>query len=148
MRFFVQLCSSWQGFNWLKAWRGPSAIAELLCFMHARLHAPVLSHRSAQLPVVIARVIILFSWECNLLVVGKKYVDSICMNSVYKTRIYLQQLQYTVAKSLNSPFYMVRPLSCRNTALFCSGWKEPDHEIERLAANGTYIILYAYILSC
>jgi len=28
--FFVQLCSSWQDFNWLKASRGPSAIAELL----------------------------------------------------------------------------------------------------------------------
>ena len=27
---FVQLCSSWQDFNWLKASRGPSAIAELL----------------------------------------------------------------------------------------------------------------------
>ena len=26
----VQLCSSWQDFNWLKASRGPSAIAELL----------------------------------------------------------------------------------------------------------------------
>jgi len=30
MWFFVQLCSSWQDFNWLKASRGPSAIAELL----------------------------------------------------------------------------------------------------------------------
>ena len=30
MWFFVQLCSSWQNFNWLKASRGPSAIAELL----------------------------------------------------------------------------------------------------------------------
>ena len=30
MWFFVQLCSSWQDFNWLKALRGPSAIAELL----------------------------------------------------------------------------------------------------------------------
>ena len=29
MWFFVQLCSSWQDFNWLKASRGPSAIAEL-----------------------------------------------------------------------------------------------------------------------
>jgi len=28
--FFVQFCSSWQDFNWLKASRGPSAIAELL----------------------------------------------------------------------------------------------------------------------
>lgn len=28
--FFVQLCSSWQGFNWLRASRGPSATAELL----------------------------------------------------------------------------------------------------------------------
>ena len=27
---FVQLCSSWQDFNWLKASRGPSAIAELV----------------------------------------------------------------------------------------------------------------------
>ena len=27
---FVQLCSSWQAFNWLKASRGPSAIAKLL----------------------------------------------------------------------------------------------------------------------
>jgi len=30
MWFFVQLCSSWQDFNWFKASRGPSAIAELL----------------------------------------------------------------------------------------------------------------------
>jgi len=30
MWFFVQLCSSWQDVNWLKASRGPSAIAELL----------------------------------------------------------------------------------------------------------------------
>jgi len=30
MWFFVQLCRSWQDFNWLKASRGPSAIAELL----------------------------------------------------------------------------------------------------------------------
>jgi len=30
MWFVVQLCSSWQYFNWLKASRGPSAIAELL----------------------------------------------------------------------------------------------------------------------
>jgi len=30
MWFFLQLCSSWQDFNWLKASRGPSAIAELL----------------------------------------------------------------------------------------------------------------------
>ena len=30
MWFFVQLCSSWQDFNWVKASRGPSAIAELL----------------------------------------------------------------------------------------------------------------------
>ena len=30
MWFFVQLCSSWQDFNWLKASRGPSVIAELL----------------------------------------------------------------------------------------------------------------------
>jgi len=30
MWFFVELCSSWQDFNWLKASRGPSAIAELL----------------------------------------------------------------------------------------------------------------------
>ena len=30
MWFFIQLCSSWQDFNWLKASRGPSAIAELL----------------------------------------------------------------------------------------------------------------------
>jgi len=30
MWFFVQLCSSWQDFNWLKASCGPSAIAELL----------------------------------------------------------------------------------------------------------------------
>jgi len=30
MWFFVQLCSSWQDFNWLKASRGTSAIAELL----------------------------------------------------------------------------------------------------------------------
>jgi len=29
MWFFVQLCSSWQDLNWLKASRGPSAIAEL-----------------------------------------------------------------------------------------------------------------------
>jgi len=29
MWFFVQLCSSWQDFNWLKASHGPSAIAEL-----------------------------------------------------------------------------------------------------------------------
>jgi len=28
--FSIQLCSSWQDFNWLKASRGPSAIAELL----------------------------------------------------------------------------------------------------------------------
>jgi len=33
MRFFVQLCSSWQDFNWLKASRGPSAIAELLVIL-------------------------------------------------------------------------------------------------------------------
>ena len=32
MWFFVQLCSSWQDFNWLKASRGPSAIAELLVY--------------------------------------------------------------------------------------------------------------------
>jgi len=32
MWFFVQLCSSWQDFDWLKASRGPSAIAELLVF--------------------------------------------------------------------------------------------------------------------
>ena len=30
MWFFVQLCGSWQDFSWLKASRGPSAIAELL----------------------------------------------------------------------------------------------------------------------
>ena len=30
MWFFVQLCSSWQDSNWLRASRGPSAIAELL----------------------------------------------------------------------------------------------------------------------
>jgi len=30
MWFFVQLCSSWQDFNWLKVSRGASAIAELL----------------------------------------------------------------------------------------------------------------------
>ena len=30
MWFFVQLCSSWHDFNWLKSSRGPSAIAELL----------------------------------------------------------------------------------------------------------------------
>ena len=30
MWFFIQLCSSWQDFNWLKVLRGPSAIAELL----------------------------------------------------------------------------------------------------------------------
>ena len=30
MWFFVQLCSSWQDFNWLKASRSPSVIAELL----------------------------------------------------------------------------------------------------------------------
>jgi len=30
MWFFIQLCSSWQDFNWFKALRGPSAIAELL----------------------------------------------------------------------------------------------------------------------
>jgi len=30
MWFFVQLCSSWQNLNWLKASLGPSAIAELL----------------------------------------------------------------------------------------------------------------------
>jgi len=32
MWFFVQLCSSWKDFNWLKASRGPSAIAELLVY--------------------------------------------------------------------------------------------------------------------
>ena len=32
MWFFVQLCSSCQDFNWLKASHGPSAIAELLGF--------------------------------------------------------------------------------------------------------------------
>jgi len=30
MWFFVQLCSSWRHFNWLRASRGPSVIAELL----------------------------------------------------------------------------------------------------------------------
>ena len=30
MWFFVQLCSSWQDFKWLKALSGPSAIAEIL----------------------------------------------------------------------------------------------------------------------
>ena len=30
MWFFLQLCSSWQDFNWFKASCGPSAIAELL----------------------------------------------------------------------------------------------------------------------
>jgi len=30
MCFFIQLCSRWQDFNWLKASRCPSAIAELL----------------------------------------------------------------------------------------------------------------------
>jgi len=30
MWFFIQLCSTWQDLNWLKASRGPSAIAELL----------------------------------------------------------------------------------------------------------------------
>jgi len=35
MWFFVQLCSSWQDFNWLKMSRGPSAIAEpLVCLLH------------------------------------------------------------------------------------------------------------------
>ena len=33
MWFFVQLCSSWQDFNWLKASCGPSAIAKLLVTM-------------------------------------------------------------------------------------------------------------------
>jgi len=33
MRFFVQLCSSWQHFKWLKASRGLSAIAELLVWV-------------------------------------------------------------------------------------------------------------------
>jgi len=33
MWFFVQLCSSWQDFNWLEASRSPSAIAELLVFI-------------------------------------------------------------------------------------------------------------------
>jgi len=33
IRFFVQLCSSWQDFNWLRASRGPSAIAELLVYL-------------------------------------------------------------------------------------------------------------------
>ena len=32
MWFFVQLCSSWQDFNWLKASRGPSVIAALYLF--------------------------------------------------------------------------------------------------------------------
>ena len=33
MWFFVQLCSSWQDFNWLKASLGPSAIDELLVWV-------------------------------------------------------------------------------------------------------------------
>jgi len=33
MWFFVQFCSSWQDFNWLKASCGPSAIAELLVIL-------------------------------------------------------------------------------------------------------------------
>ena len=33
MWFFVQLCSSWQDFNWLKGLRGLSASAELLVFL-------------------------------------------------------------------------------------------------------------------
>ena len=36
MWFFVQLCSSWHDFNWLKASRGPSAIAELLVILNNR----------------------------------------------------------------------------------------------------------------
>ena len=32
MWFFIQLCSSWQDFNWLKASRGLSAIADLLVY--------------------------------------------------------------------------------------------------------------------
>jgi len=39
MWFFVQLCSSWQDFNWLKGSRGPSAAAELLVvFVIVDLH--------------------------------------------------------------------------------------------------------------
>ena len=34
MWFFVQLCISWQAFNWRKALHGPSAIAELLVLYH------------------------------------------------------------------------------------------------------------------
>jgi len=39
MWFFVQLCSSWQDFNWFKASRGPSAIAELLVKIFALLES-------------------------------------------------------------------------------------------------------------
>jgi len=37
MWFFVQFCSSWQDFNWLKVSRGPSAIAELLVIIFTYL---------------------------------------------------------------------------------------------------------------
>ena len=46
MWFFVQLCSSWQDFNWLKASRGPSAVAELLVIFAMKL--PVLVRLNAQ----------------------------------------------------------------------------------------------------
>jgi len=36
MWFFIQLCSSWQDFNWLKASRGHCAIAELLVRVYIR----------------------------------------------------------------------------------------------------------------
>ena len=34
MWFFVQLCNSWQDFNWFKGLRGPSPAAELLVSIH------------------------------------------------------------------------------------------------------------------
>ena len=39
MWFFIQLCSSWQDFNWLKTSRGPSALAELLVIARNCDHA-------------------------------------------------------------------------------------------------------------
>jgi len=39
MWFFVQLCSSWQDFNWLKASHGPSVIAELIVTLYVLHYA-------------------------------------------------------------------------------------------------------------
>ena len=88
MWFFVQLCSSWQDFNWPKASRGPCAIAVLL--VSSRVES---SYVSGGAPCRWNRLLCFFSRKTLLLAKSKRaYIWSNCRMWLIRCRIAVQKV--------------------------------------------------------